>query len=478
MSLKWRLTLLFLAAALIVWLPVNYWFYRNALREVDQLYDAHLAQAARVLLTLAAASTESGELEHLGELLPALAPYHLARAHAINELSGMDPGEYERLTAFQVLGRDGSIRLASADAPDQPLASGVAGFSDSLINGTPWRVFGLGDPKHGLVLYAGEHHTIRERLAWHLVENLLIPTLLATPLLLFLMWIAVAKGLSPLILLARAATQRDPQDLRPLSAVPVPAEVRPLVDALNALFERVEQAMESERQFTGNAAHELRTPLAALHVQAQVAKRATNDAQRLRALDQIVASVRHAAHLVDQLLTLSRLDARNGLPAEEPVKLLEVAERTAVDLEPVARERSVRLRVEGMADAVTRGDATCIGILFRNLMDNAVRYSPEDAEVAVCVRKCGLFNRVVVTDTGPGVPDGQHAEMFQRFRRGAETQMPGSGLGLSIVRRICELHGGSVQLANGQEGGLRCEVRLPPAEEEDTDQAPRTGTDD
>jgi signal transduction histidine kinase len=241
----------------------------------------------------------------------------------------------------------------------------------------------------------------------------------------------------------------------------VPEEVQPLVGALNGLLKRLGSALENERQFTGNAAHELRTPLAALRVQAQVAQRALGDEQRRRALQQIIAGVGQSAHLVDQLLTLSRLDTQAAPPIEGEIRLLEVARRVAGDMELLLQERSVSLRVEGGEDAVARGDETCIGILLRNLIDNAVRYSPAGSQVGVTVRNAGLFNRVVVTDSGPGVPDGQETEMFRRFRRGVETKTPGSGLGLSIVRRIVELHGGSVHLENRKEGGLRCEVRLP-----------------
>lgn len=466
MSLKQRLMLSFLAATVAVWLPVNLLFYDRALKEVDQVYDGHLAQSARVLMALADASAERGDLERLKELMPTLAPIYLPHAHAIEELDGAYSGEYERLMAFQLRDRGGEVRLKSADAPDEPLADGVAGFSDNIINGIQWRVFGVADPAHGLVLYVGEHHSLRQQLAWHLVWDLLLPTLLAIPLLLFLISVAVNKGLRPLVSLVREVKKRDPRDLKPLATLAAPVEVSPLVDALNSLLTRLERALESERQFTGNAAHELRTPLAALRVQAQVARNATNDEQRLRALNQIIVGVDLNSRLVDQLLILSRLDAESGGLASEPVGLLGVAERTVAASEPLAQQRSVSLRLEGSEDALTRGDEACIGALLRNLIDNAIRYTPAGGEVVVSVRHCGLFNRVIVTDTGPGIPEEESETVFRRFKRGSGTNVPGSGLGLSIVRRICELHGGSVQLANRKGGGLRCEVRLRPLAEE------------
>jgi signal transduction histidine kinase len=459
MSLKWRLMLLFAGATLLVWLAVSAYLYRSALREVDALYDIHLAQSARFLMGLADTAAEHGDLGQLAALLPKLLPSAAPWTHVLD--AQPEAGRYARRIAFQLLSPEGAILVASENAPGQPLAQGLAGFSDRCLDATRWRIYGVIDPSRGLALYVGEEHGLREQLARHLVSHLLSPTLLAVPPLLILFWLAVDKGLAPLARLAKEIAARDQRDLGPLRTASVPPEVKPLVDALDSLFRRLERAMASERQFTGNAAHELRTPVAALRVQAQVAQRATDEAQRRRALDQIVTGTGHAGHLVDQLLTLSRLDTQEAAPTLGPVDLLEAARRTAEQLGPLARDRSVSLQVGGGDDALALGDETCLGILLRNLMDNAIRYTPEGGQVRVSVRSSGPFIRLIVEDSGPGIADGQHSAMFERFRRGSETTAPGSGLGLSIVRRICELHDGSIRLENREEGGLRCEVRLP-----------------
>jgi two-component system sensor histidine kinase QseC len=461
MSLRQRLVLLFFGGTLLVWVPVNFLLYKKALAEVDALWDTHLAQSARVFLAFASASAERGKLEQLQDLLPRFIPASLPPPHQFPGHAGADANHYRRSVAFQLYSRDGTALLRSTEAPDEPLAHGVPGFTYRVIDGIAWRVFGIADPNHGLILYAAEDHAVRKDLAWRLVEHLIFPSLLAIPPLLLLIWFAAAKGLSPLTKLVKQIGRRDPMDLRPLAGGRVPVEVEPLVAALNSLLVRLGRALDSERQFTGNAAHELRTPLAALRVQAQVAQRATSDERRQRALSQIIAGADQAAHLLEQLLTLARLDSRNTSLSTGPVKLYDVACRVAADLEPLAQAHRVSVQVGGDENAVSPGDDTCLGILMRNLIDNAIRYAGSGGAVSVTVRHSGLFNGVQVSDTGPGIADGQQGEMFRRFRRGGDTATPGSGLGLSIVRRICELHGGDVEMQNQDRGGLCCEVWLP-----------------
>ena len=459
MSLRRRLILLFFGGILLVWVPVNYFLYAGALAEIDALWDSHLARSARLLLGYLSASAEHGDLERLDEELLRLVPGPMPPATDLHDRLPAAAIRDKPGFAFQLLRRDGSLLLASPGAPAELLARGAPGFSYRVIDGTAWRVYGVAEPSLGLILYAGEDHAARKDLAWHLVEHLVFPSLLAIPPLLLLIWLAVNKGLMPLSRLVRQVKRRAPSDLHPLADERVPEEVKPLVDELNSLFARLERALESERQFTGNAAHELRTPLAALRVQAQVAQRATDDAQRQRALSRTIAVVDQASHLVDQLLTLARLDSRDAALTMTPLDLGQIARGVAQDLEPLAQRHQASIQVAANDRAVSVGDETCLGILIRNLLDNAVRYG--GGEVILTLRHMGLFNLVIVTDSGRGISDGQHEDMLRRFRRGAGGGIPGSGLGLSIVRRICELHGGGVELRNRESGGLCCEVWLP-----------------
>jgi two-component system sensor histidine kinase QseC len=452
-----------IAAALLVWVATNIFVYTRALDEVDALYDLHLAQSAHLMLAVVGNSANRGNLDRLELRLPLQVPAYESSTHMLTGYASVDGTNHQHELAYQVVDRHGSLLLRSPMAPAEPLGQAGAGFCESDIDGTRWRVYRVADPTHGLVLYAAEDHAVRERLAAHMVDHLLLPSLLAVPPLLLLFWLAVGRGLKPLQRLVLDIKGRDPRDLQPLGQTLRPPELTPLVDALNALLNRLDRALESERSFTGSAAHELRTPLSALRVQAQVAMRATHGAQRQRALEQVIAAVDQAAHLVEQLLTLARLEGQNGINTSERVSLLDAARRCAAELETTARSRSILLEVSGADEIVAHGNQDAIHILLRNLIDNAIRYTPNDGKVMITVGHWGLYNRVIIDDTGPGIDDAQVADMFKRFRRGADVTRPGSGLGLAIARQICELHGGGMHLENRQGGGLRCEVVLPVA---------------
>ena len=247
-----------------------------------------------------------------------------------------------------------------------------------------------------------------------------------------------------------------------LVQVGAPDEVRPLVGSLNRLLGRVEAALEQERRFTADAAHELRTPLAALKTQAQVAKGAGEAAGRQHALDQVIAGCDRAAHLVEQLLTLARLDPQRAGQRHAPVDLRELAVQVLAELAPLALAKNIEIGLaEGPVGRVS-GDALMLDVLLRNLVDNAIRYTPPGGEVSVAVERTGREIELSGTDDGPGIPAEERDKVGQRFYRILGSGESGSGLGLSIVLRIAELHGASVTLGEGRGGrGLRVGVRFP-----------------
>jgi two-component system sensor histidine kinase QseC len=338
--------------------------------------------------------------------------------------------------------------LHSSHAPKEPLAT-EDGFSEARIDEEHvWRYYSQWDREHQLRVQVGENHHMREELSGHIASRLLVPALLGLPLIGVWIWFATRRGLAPLDTLAAQVAHRDPGHLAPVVPDKAPVELRPLLDALNGLFGRVERALESERRFTADAAHELRTPLAALAAQTQVAQRARDADERDHAIAQIGASVRRAGHLVDQLLTLARIDPGAAVPQAD-VDLARLAAEVCADHGGAAIEKNIALELVADKVPAVRGNADLLRILLRNLVDNAVRYSPMDGRIEVRISGEAAGTVLTVADSGIGIPPEERENVLRRFYRLAGQEIQGSGLGLSIVARIAELHNARLELADG-----------------------------
>lgn len=287
-----------------------------------------------------------------------------------------------------------------------------------------------------------------KELAEHLIETLLMPLLISLPLLAAWIWFATRRGLAPLDAVAAEVGQRAPERLEPLAPATAPREIRPLLGALNDLFARMARTLDSERRFTADAAHELRTPLAALAMQAQVAMRARDAAERDHALRQILAGSQRAGRLVEQLLILARLDPAAGFSGNE-VDLAGLASEICAAHGAAVLEKDIALELEAPAPCPLRGNADMLRVLLRNLVDNAVRYTPRGGRIRIGVAARGGRPVLEVSDSGPGIPAAEHANVLRRFHRLAGQEVEGSGLGLSIVARIAELHGARLELGEG-----------------------------
>ncbi len=436
LSLRWRILATALATVSLVWVVATSYAYVDARHEIEELLDGYLVQTASLLVARLAGEPAEIDVEHAPQL-----------------------HRYARHLAFQVWA-DGKLRLHSANAPDGRMSE-VDGFADVRIDGARWRVFSS-DGGPGVVVQVGERGKERDELAGDLARNLLAPLAVALPLLALLLWPAVGLGLRPLRRIGEEVQRRDPRNLAPLDAAPMPDEVAPLASSLNALFARVGESIEQERRFTADAAHELRTPIAALRAQAQVALGATADDERRRALSGVVAGCDRGARLVEQLLTLARLDPL-GLPRPlADVDLASLVRTGVADIAPDAVAKGTDVEVDAPVRAGVRGAPELLSILLRNLLDNAVRHSPAGSTVRVSVRAAPAGTVLEVVDDGPGVAADVLSRLGDRFFRQAGTREPGSGLGLSIVRRIAQLHAASVGYATNPAGrGLAVTVRFP-----------------
>lgn len=302
---------------------------------------------------------------------------------------------------------------------------------------------------------------LRREFDEHFVATLLTPLLFGLPLFGGWIWFATWRALKPLDAMAAEISGRAPERLDPVVPGAAPREIRPLIEALNDLFGRVGRAMENERAFTADAAHELRTPLAAIATQAQVAARARDAAERDHALAQLTASARRASHLVEQLLTLARLDPAASLPLTE-LRLDKAAAEVCAEHAAAALEKDIALELDAPAAATLRANEAMLRVLLRNLIDNAMRYTPAGGRVVIGVTISPHAMQLAVSDSGPGIPAGQRAAALRRLHRLAGQDIEGSGLGLSIVARIAELHGATLELADGiGQPGLTVRVAFP-----------------
>lgn len=441
--------------------------YRDATHEVQELFDANLAQSARVLHALVTPELLSENNQDLQELLLNFPEFPSNELLMSNEEAHAYGHEYERKLAFQVWNRDQRLLLHSASAPTTALSSksllpANRGFEDEVVGAHDWRVFSLWDESEQYLVQVGERYDVREELITKISQQVITPLIVSLPFLGLMIWVGIGRGMRPVQRVAEEVVRRDPQHLEFMDVGPVPTEIRPLVQGLNKLFDRLKTALETERRFTDDAAHELRTPLAALKTQAQVSLRATDDEERNQALKNVVNGVDRATHLVEQMLILARIDPTSSVLVREKINIHDLAAEVIAQLVPAAMKKNINIEIVGSENTIVYSDSVSLSIMIRNLVDNAIRYTKPDGEVIIDIESPN-DNEVVlsVSDTGPGVDPELQSRVFDRFYRVTGHSSSGCGLGLSIVKRIADLNNLQVELINKEHGtGLVASVHF------------------
>ncbi|MEM5429518.1 sensor histidine kinase [Cupriavidus oxalaticus] len=339
------------------------------------------------------------------------------------------------------------------------------GFSNVTTQQGEWRLYSM--QLGPTVVQIAQPMSARRTLAARMALRTVAPLLLLLPLLGWLVWMAVGRGLRPLREIAAEVRARDATTLAPLAVRQMPDEIAPLSAALNQLLARLSHAIDTQRAFVADAAHALRTPLAALQLQAQLVERADNGAARDEAVAKLRQGLERLTHLVTQLLTLARQEPGAATPPHEPVELRALATGVVAELAQAALDRDIDLGVDGEAGAVpaiVHGDADALRILLTNLLDNALAYVPAGSRIDVRVARGsdGRSVELVVSDNGPGIPAEERERVFDRFYRVPEAPTGGSGLGLAIVAEIAQSHGARVALEDARPG-LRVRVAFPAA---------------
>ncbi len=417
--------------------------YRGALQQADEMFDYHLQQMAY--------SLRGG---------PAL---------AAPLLQGDDNADVDYV--IQIWGPDGVQLFRSSRGPMPPRA--VLGFSDVMLDGSLYRVYSVQTPLQTIQI--AQDMGARQARARALAVRAMLPMALIAPLLMLILWWVIRHSLTPLERTRQQVATREADDLSPLNEAGLPDEVRPLVQELNLLFGRVHAAFDAQKSFVANAAHELRSPLTALKLQAQALGRLHNGAPgdaatptaTTTAITRLNQGIDRAIRLMNQLLVLARQESGGEASgAWQGVDLQNLVQQAVADVLPLAQARMIDLGVTGQGSAWVQGDADALRILLRNLLDNAIKYTPPKGYVDVAVQTRDKGIALAIDDSGPGIAMADRSRVFERFFRSpdAAASGEGSGLGLAIVQTIAQRHQASLRLdRSATRGGLHVEVLFPPA---------------
>jgi two-component system sensor histidine kinase QseC len=442
-SLRWRLLgLVSITAVLILGLAAAL-SYRQARHEVQELMDGQMSGTAQLML--AQVQLGADHLASLPELIAGQRGLRVRRSDVTLE--------------YQIGSPDGTVLARSPHAPDTAL-TGALGYSTVNYENQPWRSLMLETANGDFRIQVAQSIPKRDEEAFEIARKTVLPLGVIFPLLLLAIYFSVRRGLKPLDDLAADVLRRSPENLTPLANRSTPREAQPLVAAINRLLFRLNGSLENERRFTADAAHELRTPLAAARIQMQVALLSENPEQRKHAMTQALAGVDRSTRLVEQMLRLARLDPLARLPGSVKIDLAELAQDVAAGVRDSVPEARIDLRLDENTPPVD-GDADLLSIALRNLIDNALRYSPPGSIVAVELGRQDGARFLCVSDNGPGVSDEDLPRLVERFYRGSEVNAEGSGLGLTIVHRIAELHSAKLELCNRDGGGFQARLHWP-----------------
>lgn len=443
-SLRWRLLRWVSIATLLIWAIAAVLTYRQAKHEIQELMDGQMVKTARLLL--AQAGKDEAILQDIPERMESLRGMRKKRSKEI-------PLE------FQLGETEGRILLHSANAPSTPLRAHL-GYENIVHAGEPWRSLILETADRKYRVQVAHLIASRDKEALEISRKTVLPLALLLPLMIGLIYLAVRRAVKPLDDLASEVATRSPDNLKPLTPPMLLQETQPLVAALNRLLNRLGTTLDNERRFTADAAHELRTPLAALKIHTQVAMATSDPAQQRHALAQVMAGADRTTRLVEQLLRLARLDPLQSLPNPQEIALDHLARQAVDDAQAAATSKGQTLQLEvGEHLSPVSGDPDLLGAALRNLIDNALRYTPEGGSINVQVGKRYGEPILSISDNGPGVPPEELPRLVERFYRGRDVEAEGNGLGLAIVRRIAELHGARLEVANGETGGFTATLR-------------------
>ncbi len=486
-SLRYRVLAGLFVATFAYWCIVAALTVQSNIDDVHELYDIHLAHTALALLQLNHPATgptsavkgeeATAKIDQLFQKWPDLPQLDTPGNQIFSDsgvaiaTSAMETSaelikkniEHGKTLRYQIWRSNGELVFQSANAPDTPITN-LVGFSMSKDEqGKEWRNYGIWDAAHGMLAIVSEANEGRIELVRSISIDSMNPILLGMPLFILLIWLSVRSGLGPLTDLGRAIARRDVNSLEPFEESQSPPELRPIVQSLNNLMERMQQSLDAERRFNANTAHELNTPLAAIQAHLYAARQTQSNAARQLSLNQAYTATERGIRLIGQMLALARLGPENAFAEMKSVNLNEVAQDVCAELIPLAMRRDQTLEIEASAGStLVMGQADLLHQLISNLVDNAMRYSPPHSQILLELSHSMHGLRLTVSDDGPGIPAEQREQVFNRFFRLADQSVSGTGLGLAICRKIAVMHHAKIFLSEGSNGrGLSVHVDFP-----------------
>lgn len=441
-SIRLRLFVILLASTGAVWLLAVLWTYFSVQHQVEKVLDARLTEAARMVSSL-------------------ITDHHIDVAAAVNAATATDvplsfeteQGDYRRQLSCQIWSLEGQLVSRSESAPRISLSDHQDGFSETLVDGARWRVYAVVNPTLNVRVLVGDSLEVRDKLVADVVKGQLVPAVAILPVLALLIWLSVAQGLRPLNRIASSLAGRSANELYAIGEKKAPSEIKPLLASLNSLFRRVEEARDREKTFIAYAAHELKTPLAGLKTQAQVALRSEDINVREKALSQISKSVDRTGRLVRQLIDMASVDSADRRSDLEAVNLPLMFAEFITDLDSLCSRADVAVAINELNVGELRvRNANLLRLALRNVLENAVQSSPAKTRVLINSRTNGENVELEIVDHGAGIDPTELTKVRERFKRGHAAAGEGSGLGLAIVDMAMQKLGGELNFKRASDG--------------------------
>jgi two-component system sensor histidine kinase QseC len=431
-SLSMRLLLLLLMSTLLLWGTILYFTWWRTSSEINQVYNTELALVGQLLAVATEHESEEFDLDEYQ--------------------TDLSESNYTFPLLFQVWSHENRLMVRGPEAPDFPLSSSTLdGYTDSEINGQMWRVYTLNLTSHDYRVQVARSHLTSHQLVRDFVLDVIRPLLIALPLS-GILWLIVHQGLQPLREVTRLIRERDYAHLNPIQPSHVPEEIAGMVDELNRLLARLKQSIDRNSRFTADVAHELRTPIAGMLVQLQSNTNECKEEKDRAGFSQVKEGLSRLNHMINQLLVLASIEPEKIRHSFTKLDLEALAQEVLADISPQALSKDIEMALECSESVTMHGNQELIGILLSNLVSNAIKFTPNKRHVTIKISRVENGVRLVVEDEGQGIPDNKKKWVFERLTRLPGETEAGAGLGLSIVKEICEIHQGDITLSDPEQG--------------------------